>query len=187
MNFHNITHDDMLNGDGIRVVLWVAGCEHHCKGCQNPVTWNPDDGEEITTKELEEIYNELSKSYVSGITFSGGDPLHPANRSTVKLLVDYIRKQFPDKTIWIYSGYTWEEIKNDNEMMGIVGAAHVLVDGRFEEDKLDKKYHWAGSTNQRVIDVQETIMKGKVIFHESNQEGWNNGRLQSIQNCQCGE
>ena len=168
MNIHNITHDDMLNGDGIRVVLWVSGCEHHCKGCQNPITWNPDEGIEMTTKELEEIYTELSKPYVAGITFSGGDPLHPANRSQVKLLVEYIRKQFPDKTIWIYTGYTWEEIKDNNELISIVGAAHVLVDGKFEQEKLDKQFHWAGSTNQRVIDVQESLQKGMVVLHESH-------------------
>jgi len=168
MKIHNITHDDMLNGDGIRVVLWCSGCEHHCKGCQNPITWNPDEGIEMTTKELEEIHNELTKTYVSGITFSGGDPLHPNNRHQVQLIEEYIRKTFPDKTIWIYTGYEWEDILQNQELVNVVGLADVLVDGKFDQYKLDKQYHWAGSTNQRVIDVQESLQKGMVVLHESH-------------------
>ena len=83
MNYHNITHDDMNNGDGLRVVLWVAGCNHHCKDCQNPVTWNPADGIPFGLQDKEELYRELKKDYIAGITFSGGDPLHPSNRSAV--------------------------------------------------------------------------------------------------------
>lgn len=83
MRYHNITQDDMNNGDGLRVVLWVAGCEHHCKGCQNPVTWNPDDGLVFDKRAFNEIMKALEKPYVAGITFSGGDPLHPQNRGAV--------------------------------------------------------------------------------------------------------
>ena len=108
MNFHNITHEDMNNGDGLRVVLWVAGCDHHCKNCQNPVTWNPDDGLPFTLKDEHEIFGALEREYIAGITFSGGDPLHPANRSSVLKLMNTIRNNFPEKTIWVYTGYTWE-------------------------------------------------------------------------------
>lgn len=177
MKYHNITHSDMLNGDGIRVVLWVSGCNHYCKGCQNPVTWNPEDGKEFGEEEFEEIAAELSKSYVAGITLSGGDPLHPDNSDSIFNLIKKIKARFPDKTVWIYTGYTWEEIKEDEQMMQLVELADVLVDGEFVEDLADKKYHWAGSTNQRVIDVKETIKKGMVVFHESNQERWHSGRI----------
>lgn len=167
MNYHNITHDDMLNGDGLRVVLWVAGCSHHCKGCQNPVTWNPDDGIFFDTDAKNEIFKELEKEHIAGITFSGGDPLHPKNVHCVYTLINEIKKKFPDKTIWIYTGYTWEQIQKNQLLKVVVEPADVLVDGRFEIDKLDVNYHWAGSTNQRVIDVQESIKKGQVILYDN--------------------
>ena len=168
MKYHNITHDDMLNGDGIRVVVWVSGCEHHCKGCQNPLTWHPDVGKDFEAAEFDEIAKELSKSYVSGITFSGGDPLHPANRHAVLNLIQAIHHCFPDKTVWIYTGYTWEDVVNDKTMRDIIFLIDVLVDGKFEEGKQNNQFHWAGSTNQRVIDVQKTIQKGMVVLHESH-------------------
>lgn len=168
MRYHNITHDDMLNGDGIRVVLWLAGCEHHCKGCQNPMTWNPDDGKEFGSDEWKEIGDELSKDYVAGITFSGGDPLHPQNRIPVANMIQSIKRVFPHKTIWLYTGYTWEEIMEDKELNEAVKDIDVLVDGRFDESLFDSAWHWAGSTNQRIINAKESMKKGKVIFHESN-------------------
>jgi len=166
MNYHNITHDDMNNGDGLRVVLWVAGCEHHCKDCHNPVTWNPHDGAEFTFKDAEEIFRDLEKDYIAGVTFSGGDPLHPANREDVKNLIDFIKNLYPDKTVWVYTGYTWEEIMEISELMTLMEMVDVLVDGRFVNELKDVTYPWAGSTNQRVIDVQKTIKEGRVILHE---------------------
>lgn len=166
MNFHNITHDDMNNGDGLRVVLWVAGCEHHCKDCHNPVTWNPDDGAEFTLKDAEEIFRDLEKDYIAGVTFSGGDPLHPANREGVMNLIDFIKHLYPDKTVWVYTGYTWEEITEISELMTLMEMVDVLVDGRFVAELKDVTYPWAGSINQRVIDVQKTIKEGRVILHE---------------------
>lgn len=168
MKYQNITHDDMLNGDGIRVVLWVSGCTHRCKGCQNPLTWDVNDGLDFGNNALNEILNELSKDYISGITFSGGDPLHPNNRQEVAIIINIIKQHFPEKTVWIYTGYTWEEIMQDAKMFVAVKHVDVLVDGRFDENLFDSTYQWAGSTNQRIIDVKESIRKGKVILHESN-------------------
>ena len=111
MRYHNITKDDMLNGDGLRVVLWVAGCEHHCPNCQNPVTWDINGGLEFDEAAKKEIFDELEKNYVSGITFSGGDPLHTQNRKDVGALIEEIKEKFPNKTIWIYSGYDWQDVK----------------------------------------------------------------------------
>ena len=102
MKYHNITKDDMLNGDGLRVVLWVSGCSHKCPGCQNPITWNPDDGLEFDESAWNEIKDQLSKDYISGITFSGGDPLHENNVKEIKELISKIRSEFPNKTIWLY-------------------------------------------------------------------------------------
>lgn len=161
MRYHNITKDDMLNGDGLRVVLWVAGCSHACPGCHNPVTWDPAGGLPFEEKARQEIFRELDKDYVSGITFSGGDPLHPANLEGVTALAAQIREKYPDKTIWLYTGSTWQEVK-DLEVMQYVD---VLVDGEFEEERKDTSLPWRGSANQQVIDVPETVRTGRMILH----------------------
>ena len=117
----------MLNGDGLRVVLWVAGCSHCCKDCHNPVTWDPNGGLYFDESAKAELFEELKKDYVSGITFSGGDPLHIANVNDVTELSKEIRETFPEKTIWLYTGSTWEEVRR----MEIVRYLDVLVDGEF--------------------------------------------------------
>ena len=166
MRYHNITKDDMLNGDGLRVVLWVAGCSHCCKECHNPITWDPNGGLEFDEAAKQEIFAELEKDYISGITFSGGDPLHINNMHEVTDLAAEIKEKYPDKTIWLYTGSTWEEIEN----MKIVQYVDVLVDGEFEIDKKDTRLHWKGSANQRVINVPETLKKGEVVLHEEDCE-----------------
>lgn len=161
MRYHNITKDDMLNGDGLRVVLWVAGCAHCCKECQNPITWDPNGGLEFDESAKQEVFDELEKDYVHGITFSGGDPLHINNAFEVTELAREIREKYPNKSIWLYTGALWEEVQH----MKIVQYLDVLVDGEFEVEKKDLNLHWKGSSNQRVIDVQQTILKGEVILH----------------------
>ena len=161
MRYHNITKDDMLNGDGLRVVLWVAGCSHHCPGCHNPVTWDPEGGLPFDEEAKQEIFAELEKDYVSGITFSGGDPLYESNIQAVTALAKEIRERYPDKTIWLYTGYKWSDVKNKE----IVNYLDVLVDGRFEESLKDNTLHWRGSANQMVIDVKHTMRIGEVVLH----------------------
>ncbi len=161
MRYHNITKDDMLNGDGLRVVLWVAGCSHHCKNCQNPITWDVDGGLPFDEAAKEELFAELKKPYISGVTFSGGDPLHPANREDVGELIMQINREYPDKTIWIYTGYLWDEVRD----LPYVKKADVLVDGKFVEALKDNTLHWKGSSNQRVIDVKRTFAEGKIVLH----------------------
>lgn len=153
MRYHNITKDDMLNGDGLRVVLWVAGCSHCCKECQNPLTWDPDGGLPFDGNAKQEIFAQLDKPYISGITFSGGDPLHSANRLDVRSLMEEIKKKYPHKTIWLYTGDKWEDVLH-YPMMKYVD---VLVDGEFKIDLKDVKLLWKGSSNQRVIDVQKSL------------------------------
>ena len=143
----------MLNGDGLRVVLWVAGCSHCCKDCHNPVTWDPNGGLYFDESAKAELFEELKKDYVSGITFSGGDPLHIANVNDVTELSKEIRETFPEKTIWLYTGSTWEEVRR----MEIVRYLDVWVDGEFVFAKKDPLLCWKGSSNQRVIDVQRTL------------------------------
>ena len=161
MRFHNITKDDMLNGDGLRVVLWVAGCSHGCKECQNPITWDPNGGILFEEEHRQEIFKELDQDYIDGITFSGGDPLHEANYEEVKELAKEIRKKYPNKTIWLYTGYEWEEISN----WSILKYIDVLVDGKYDRNKRDLSLQWKGSSNQRVIDVQDSLKTRKVVLH----------------------
>lgn len=162
MNYHNITKDDMLNGDGLRTVLWVSGCRLHCKNCQNPETWDYNSGILFDDKAEKELFDSLNHDYISGITFSGGHPLDPNNYQTVLDLCKKFRSVFDNsKTIWIYTGYTWEQVK-DLEIMQYID---VLVDGAFIEELKDEKLYWRGSSNQRVVDVQKTLQTGQIVLH----------------------
>lgn len=151
----------MLNGDGLRVVLWVSGCSHGCEDCQNPVTWDIEGGLPFDDTVWEEICIELRKDYISGITFSGGDPLHLKNREEAGRLIEKVRAEFPEKTIWVYTGFLWEEVKD----LPFMKKVDVLVDGRFRKDLKDNTLHWKGSSNQRVIDVKKSLQAGEVILH----------------------
>lgn len=153
MRYHNITKDDMLNGDGLRVVLWVAGCSHCCEGCQNPSTWDPNGGLPFDDAAKEEIFDQLCKDYISGITFSGGDPLYTGNRMAIGEFVKEVKERFPSKTIWMYTGDIWENIVE----YPLMKYVDVVVDGEFQIDKKDVKLLWKGSANQRVVDVQKTL------------------------------
>lgn len=163
MNYHNITTDDMLNGDGLRTVLWVAGCSHHCPFCQNPETHDENSGILFDAAAKEELFTKLAPSYINGITFSGGDPLYPGNRETVGNLIKEVKEKFPKKTIWVYTGFLFDDVKD----LDFIKLIDVMVDGRFENDKKDVKLHWKGSSNQRVIDVQKTFETGEVVLHNS--------------------
>ena len=181
MNYHNITTADMMNGEGLRVVLWLSGCNHRCKNCQNPQTWDINSGIEFDMNAKEELFSELKNDYISGITFSGGDPLHENNVKEVLYLVKEINQLFPQKTIWIYSGYTWENIFKNiydskhlaqnleelNELYRqmIVVQCDILVDGQYIDKLRNTTLKWRGSSNQRVIDVQESLKHNKVVLY----------------------
>lgn len=174
MNYHNITYPDMNNGDGLRVVLWLSGCSHHCFNCQNHQTWDINSGIPFDESAKEELFRELGKDYISGLTLSGGDPLHEANLDGVLDLVNEIRLLFPNKSIWVYSGYRWSEIFNDEIFLTkdcadwkrreIVKQCTVMVDGRYIDSQRNPSKKWAGSDNQRVIDIQQSLQKGEVVL-----------------------
>ena len=161
MNYHNITKDDMLNGDGLRVVLWVAGCTHKCKNCHNPITWDIKGGIPFDEDARKELFTELEKDYIAGLTLSGGDPLHSANCQTVTELAKEVRERFPHKTIWLYTGFEWEEVST----LPIMNFVDVVVDGNYIDAQNDTKLHWRGSSNQRVIDVPKTLSGQTVVLH----------------------
>ena len=157
MNYHNITKEDMLNGEGIRVVLWVSGCNHHCKNCQNPITWDEHGGLPFDKEAENELFEALGKDYIDGITFSGGDPLFPNNREEVFRLIKKCRKTYPNKNIWLYTGYKWEEICDLDGIEDI----DIIAEGEFIESLKDNNLKWVGSSNQRIIDVKKRINKLK--------------------------
>lgn len=173
MNYHNITYPDMNNGEGLRVVLWLSGCSHKCKGCQNPQTWDANSGIPFDEAAKEELFRELDKDYISGLTLTGGDPLFENNLAAVLNLVSEIRLSFPQKSIWLYTGYTWEDILNedyyyleehDTLRKAIVAQCNVLVDGQYIDSQKDIALHYRGSKNQRVINIEKTLKEGKVML-----------------------
>jgi anaerobic ribonucleoside-triphosphate reductase activating protein len=147
----------MKNGEGLRVVLFVSGCSHNCPGCQNPVTHDPNSGELFDNNAMNRLMRHLAEDHIDGLTLSGGDPLNEHNISDINELIDTVRDTYPEKTIWLYTGYAFEQIMSNVELREIIYKVDVVVDGRFEIDKLDVNYPWAGSTNQRVINVPETL------------------------------
>ena len=176
MNYLKIENEDVCNGTGLRVVLWLSGCSHHCYNCQNPQTWDPNNGIPFDESAKQEIFNELSKDYISGITFSGGDPLHGNNLDEVLKLVKQIRNSFPDKTIWLYTGYKIEDIFypyiinqpmtcEQRKRIGVIRYVDILVDGEYIDEQKDLSLKFRGSKNQRVIDVQQTLKQGKVVLY----------------------
>lgn len=161
MNYHNITKCDMKNGDGLRVVLWVSGCDHHCDGCQNPQTWDPNSGLPFDEDAEKELFEALDNDYISGITFSGGDPFHKNNVSTVLRLAKKAKEEYK-KNVWVYTGYTLNELTRHlkcDDFTQLFNYVDTIVDGRYEKEKRDVNYPWAGSTNQQVIDLALTNLK----------------------------
>ena len=161
MNYLTITHNDMLNGDGLRVVLWVSGCSLHCEDCQNKYSWNFNEGILFDERAKEEIFSELKKDYISGITITGGHPLEKQNIEEIEKLCKEIKINFPNKTIWLYTGFVFEEIKN----YPILKYIDVLIDGRYEKELRDISLKWRGSQNQRVIDVQKSLYSSEVVLY----------------------
>lgn len=219
MNYHNITYPDMNNGEGLRVVLWLSGCSHKCKGCQNPQTWNANSGIPFDESAKEELFKELDKDYISGLTLTGGDPLFESNLDDVLELVteankrynttqyidennqndhnilntnaDKIRLSKPKKSIWLYTGYevvsvdreykriifdrgsediveqfSFKSAINHNKRTDIASMCDVIVDGRYIDSKRDVTYPFAGSRNQRVIDVLKSIENEEVVLYK---------------------
>ncbi len=166
MRYHNITHADMLNGEGLRVVLWVSGCQHHCPGCQNATTWDEEDGLPFDDDAINEIYDDLKQDWCHGLTLSGGDPLFKKNRKTIRNLVLTIKKLYPTKTIWCYTGYTFEELleqkEQDSDLKDILESIDILCDGKFILKLADEKTKYVGSTNQRIINIPKSLKTNKI-------------------------
>ena len=206
MNYLRIDKEDVCNGEGLRVVLWLSGCSHKCKGCQNPQTWDADSGIPFNESTKEELFRELDKDYISGLTLTGGDPLFESNLDDVLELVteankrynttqyidennqndhnilntnaDKIRLLSPKKNIWLYTGFTWEEIRKGNmedslkygewtKRAKIITECDVIVDGQYIKPQRDISLPYRGSSNQRLIDVQQSLQKGEIVLWQT--------------------
>ena len=161
MNYLGIDKASISNGPGVRVVLWVSGCKIHCKGCQNPESWDFNAGKLFDETAKQELFNALNKPYIKGITISGGNPLDTLNE--IFILLNEIKSKFPNKDIWLYSGYTYDEIRSSRERFKQILNVDVLVDGPYIEEQRDIMLKFRGSKNQRLIDVKETLKQNKIV------------------------
>lgn len=160
MNYHNILHDDMLNGAGLRVVLFVSGCEHNCPGCHNPQTHDANSGIPFTQAEVEEIFEQLEKPYIKGLTLTGGDPLYRTNYATILDLCKQVKEKYPTKDIWLYTGYRLEELPPVYQE--ILNYVDILVDGRFVERLKDVNLPYVGSSNQRILKINRRYRNDEI-------------------------
>ncbi|MQN02297.1 MAG: anaerobic ribonucleoside-triphosphate reductase activating protein [Lachnospiraceae bacterium] len=173
MNYGQIYYTDIANGPGCRTSLFVSGCTHHCKDCFNQETWDFLYGHEYTKDVEDKIIKSLVPEYIEGITLLGGEPMEVKNQRTLVSLCRRIRREVVHATIWIYSGYTWEELTDrENKRCHcevtdeILSLTDVLVDGEFKEELKDISLHFRGSSNQRIIDVPATLKAGKIVLSD---------------------
>lgn len=181
MNYAQMRSMDISNGEGIGVSLFVQGCDFHCKNCFNSETWDFLKGQEWNEKTKNQFLKLVEKPFIQRVSILGGEPLHPENVQNVLKIVDEIRVSYPTKNIWLYTGYTWEQImypivtddlnfERDciiKARKELVSKCDVLIDGRYVDKLRDVSLHWRGSSNQRVINVQETLKQNKIILWES--------------------
>ena len=172
MNYCMIKKNDIADGPGVRVTLFVSGCTHHCKNCFQPETWNFDYGELFTTEVEDEIIEALKPAWITGLTLLGGEPFEPENQEGLIHLLKRVREELPQKTIWGYSGYTYEQITGKEpgkrcftpQAQDMLGLLDVLVDGEFVEELKNITLLFRGSENQRLIDMAKTREEGQVIL-----------------------
>lgn len=174
MNYATIKNCDIANGPGVRVSLFVSGCTHHCPGCFNQVAWDFDYGQPFTEETMNTILEMLRPPYIQGLTLLGGEPFEPQNQGGVVALLRRIRAELPEKNIWAFSGYLFEQ----DILSGRLGDTSeylryldVLVDGPFIEAKKNLNLRFRGSENQRLIDVKASLKEGKTILWEDHQKG----------------
>lgn len=160
MNYLKIDKTSLVDGIGVRSVLWISGCNVNCSGCQNPESWDPCAGHVFDNAAKEQLYHYLNLPFIDGITFSGGHPLDPANKPEVIELIRDIRTRFPTKSIWLYTGYVWESFKSEEWVKDV----DVIVDGPFILAQRDITLPYRGSKNQRIIDVNKSLQTNQIVL-----------------------
>jgi anaerobic ribonucleoside-triphosphate reductase activating protein len=162
MRYNTIRQLDIANGPGCRVSLFVQGCSFNCPGCFNTVAKDFEGGKEFTEQTVDLILSLAAPAHISGLSILGGEPLHPRNREAVLELTKRFKEAYPEKTVWIWTGYLWEDVAEDLS----TSAVDVLVDGLFKEDLKDLRLKYCGSSNQRVVDLNETVKTKKVTLYK---------------------
>lgn len=176
MNYGNIKYNDIANGEGVRVSLFVSGCTHHCKNCFNQETWDFNYGKPFTKEVEDEIISQLAPEHINGLTLLGGEPMEPANQKALLPFVKRVKEIYPNKTIWCYSGYLF-----DKELLSpsrahcswtkkLLSYIDILVDGEFKEELKDITLRFKGSSNQRVIDVKKSLAENKIVLSPYNEK-----------------
>ncbi|MBR3134404.1 MAG: anaerobic ribonucleoside-triphosphate reductase activating protein [Clostridia bacterium] len=163
MRYNKIRKMDISNGPGVRVSIFLQGCAFHCEGCFNPETWDFEAGEEFTEETVDEVMELCGKSHIKGLSILGGEPMHPSNIKATEMLAKRFKKMYPDKNLWGWSGYTFEDYLSKQD---VIKYFDVIVDGQFDIKLRNPKLEWKGSENQRVIDVQKSLKNGKVEILE---------------------
>lgn len=172
MKYAAIKKCDVANGPGVRVSVFVSGCNHHCKGCFNEKAWDFNYGEEFSDEIIDGIINDLDKEYISGLTLLGGEPLERTNQQGLVKLVRKVKEKLPNKSIWCYTGFDYEKdvmgqmYKNWPETKELIDNIDVLVDGKFELDKRNLNLQFRGSENQRLIDIKKSRAENKIVWTE---------------------
>lgn len=172
MNYADIKRVDVANGEGVRVSVFVSGCNHHCKGCFNSEAWDFNYGKEFDNVCMQKVLDELDHPYISGLSLLGGEPLDPKNQKGVLEIVKKAKEKHPEKKIWCYTGFRFDDDVMDKmyniseETRELVSHLDVIVDGKFEEEKKDLRLKFRGSSNQRIIDVQESLKENKIVPYE---------------------
>lgn len=173
MNYATIKPVDIANGPGVRVSLFVSGCNHFCEGCFNAEAWDFSFGQPFTVDTIEEILTMLDHDYIAGLTLLGGEPMDPANQEGVLMLVQAVRERLPQKSIWCYTGYDFETdilgsmMKESETTRKLVPLLDVMVDGKFIQKKRNLKLKFRGSENQRILDVKQSLEAGGAVWMES--------------------
>ena len=165
MRYNKIRKMDISNGPGVRVSIFMQGCAFHCKNCFNPETWDFKQGKEFTEKTVDRVLELCSQDHIVGLSILGGEPMHPTNIEGTTRLAKKFKEKFPDKTIWVWSGFLFDRDLKDKEVLKYID---VLIDGQYVDEKHDFRLKWRGSSNQRVIDVQKSLKQNEVVLMEDN-------------------
>lgn len=162
MRYNKIRKMDISNGPGVRVSIFLQGCAFKCKNCFNPETHDFNGGLEFNQDVVNKVLELANKDHIAGLSILGGEPMHPKNIEATKMLAKAFKEKYPDKTVWVWSGFLFDNLKDKDALNYI----DVLVDGQFVEQLRDPMLHWKGSSNQRVIDVQESLKNNKIILFD---------------------
>lgn len=174
MNYAAVKKNDIANGPGVRVSLFVSGCRHHCRNCFNREAWDFSYGQPFTQETVEELMAALAPSYVAGLSLLGGEPLEPENQEPLLSLARQFRERFPQKSLWCYTGFTFEtdlltgSVGNPEILRSLLSCIDVLVDGRFVEELKDAGLIFRGSSNQNIIDLTKSLKAGRMILLEGS-------------------